>query len=389
MLNTISERASSISLSGIRKIMQYAKGMHNAIFLNMGEPDFITPKHIREAAKKAINEGFTHYTSIQGIPELRRAVTEKLKNENGIDANPESEIIITAGTQAAFFAVCQTLLDPGDEVIVQDPFYPGYEVALRVTDAKIIPLPINELESFTVDPDEIVEKITEKTKMIILISPNNPTGNVLNKRTLKAIADIAQDHDLFVVSDELYEKITYDGIVNYSIGSISGMEDRTITVNGFSKAYAMTGWRVGFIAACENIMKNISKIHHAMNVCACSISQRAALAALTGPQDCVTKMVKEYDIRRKEITELVNEIPSFVCRMPKGAFYVFPNVKDFKMPSMELARFLIKESGVVTVPGSAFGKNGEGYLRISYATSLTNIREALTRIKETLEKLNF
>ena len=385
----MSKRVSSVTLSGVRKIMEYARGMQDVILLNIGEPDFVTPRHIREAAKKSIDEGFTHYTTIEGIPELREAIAEKLKSENRLYVDFESEILITAGAQAAFFAVCQALLDPGDEVIVQDPFYSGYEVALRVAGAKIVSVPVKEQKGFAIDPNEIKEKITDKTKMVILISPNNPTGNVLDKHTLNAIADIAQDHDLLVVSDEIYEKITYDDPVTYSIGSIPGMEDRTITINGFSKAYAMTGWRIGFIAACKEIMGNIRKVHHAMNVCACSISQRAALAALTGPQDCVAEMVREYDKRRREITSLLNEIPGFRCQMPRGAFYVFPNVKHFKMSSMELAKLLIKNARVVTVSGTAFGRNGEGYLRLSYAASLEIIREALARMKEALKRLGF
>ncbi|MDH5266076.1 MAG: pyridoxal phosphate-dependent aminotransferase [Candidatus Bathyarchaeota archaeon] len=380
----MSKRVSSVPLSGVRKIMEYAKGLQDIIPLNIGEPDFVTPKHIREAAKKSIDEGFTHYTTIKGIPEIRRAIAEKLMNENKMDVDPENEILVTAGTQAAFSAVCQALLDPGDEVIVQDPFYSGYEVALRIAGAKIVPVSVREQKYFAINPNEIKEKVTDKTKMVVLISPNNPTGNVLNKHTLNEISDIANDHDLLVVSDEIYEKITYDDVVNYSIGSIPGMEDRTITINGFSKTYAMTGWRIGFVTACEKLMGNISKVHHSMNVCACSISQRAALVALTGPQDCVTKMVKEYDKRRREITNLLNKTPGFECKIPKGAFYVFPNVKQFKMSSMELAKLLIKKARVVTVPGSAFGKNGEGYLRLSYATSLEKIREALARIKKVL-----
>jgi len=387
MSSRVSERVLSIPLSGIRRVVEYAKGLHDVIFLNLGEPDFTTPEHIRDAAKRAIDEGFTHYTSIWGLPELREAIAEKLGRENGIDVDADSEILITAGAQPAFFSVCQTLIDPGDEVIVQDPFYSSYEVTLRVLGARIVPVPTKEQRGFTIDPHDVEAKITNKTKMIMIISPNNPTGNVLDENTLEAISEIAQDHDLMVVSDEIYEKMTYDGVKNYSIGSISGMEDRTLTINSFSKTYAMTGWRVGFIAADKEIMKEIVKVHHTMNVCACGISQKAAVAALTGPQDFVKEMVTEYDRRRREIVSLANEIPGFRCQMPKGAFYIFPNIETFQMPSMELAKHIIKEARVVTVPGSAFGSGGEGHLRISYAASLENIREALGRIKETAEKL--
>lgn len=387
MSSKVSQRISSIPLSGIRKIMDYAKGLSDIVYFNIGEPDFITPDHIREAAKRAIDEGFTHYTSISGIPELRRAIAEKLKNENRIDADAESEILVTAGAQPAFFAVCQTFIEPGDEVIVQDPFYAGYEVSLRVVGAKIIPVRVEEQKNFVIDPQDVEAKITDKTKMIILISPDNPTGSVIDETTLKTISEIAQDHDLIVVSDEIYEKFTYDGIRNYSIAALSGMEDRTVTINSFSKTYAMTGWRVGYIAADKALMKDISKVHHTMNVCAGAISQKAAAAALTGPQGCVNEMLTEYDKRRREIVSLTNKITGFKCPMPRGAFYVFPNTQAFKMSSLDLAVYIIKEARVVTVPGSAFGGAGEGHLRFSYATSLNEIREGVSRIKEATEKL--
>jgi len=214
-------------------------------------------------------------------------------------------------------------------------------------------------------------------------------GSVLEKNTPRRISEAVRDNDLVVISDEVYEKITYDGVVNHSVISVPSMEERTVIINSFSKTYAMTGWRVGFVVACKEIMENIVKVHHTMNICACAVSQKAALAALTGPQDCVVEMVREYDERRKEIVNLLNEIPRFTCQMPKGAFYVFPSIKLFKTSSMEFAKFLIKDAGVVTVPGSAFGENGEGHLRLSYAASLENIREALSRIKNSAEKLNW
>jgi len=381
-----SDRISSVPLSGIRSVMDYAKGLRDLIFLNLGEPDFTTPEHIREAAKRALDEGFTHYTSIWGLPELRQAIADKLKVENGIVANPDSEIIVTAGAQPAFFSVCQALIDPGDEVVVLDPFYPSYEVALRISGAKMIPIPMGDQEPF-IDPGNIEAKITNNTKIIVLISPNNPTGMMLKKDTLEAISEMAQDHDLIVISDEIYEKITYDGMKHYSIGSMPGMEERTVTINSFSKTYAMTGWRIGFVCGEKRIMENVAKVHHTMNVCASIISQKAAIAALTGPQDSLKEMVSEYDRRRREIVRGVNEITGFKCQMPNGAFYIFPNIEALKMPSMELVKYLIKEAGVVTVPGSAFGISGEGHLRISYAASLEKIREALARIKVAVEKL--
>ena len=333
------------------------------------------------------DEGFTHYSSIWGFMELREAVSEKLKREQGIDVDAESEVLITAGAQPAFFASCQTIINPGDEVIVHDPFYPSYEVTLRVVGAKIIRVPMKKQEGFTLDPHEIEERVSDKTKAIVIISPNNPTGTILDKDTLKAISEISEDHNLVVISDEIYEKIVYDGEKHVSIASFDNMKERTIIINSFSKTYAMTGWRVGFVVADKEVMKHIVKVHHTMNVCASSISQKAALAALKGPQDCVEQMVREYNRRREEIIRLANKIPGFKCHIPKGAFYIFPNVEFLKMSSMELAKYLIKEARVVTVPGSAFGPTGEGHLRLSYATSLDNIKEGMLRIKEAIEKL--
>ncbi|MEM3702888.1 MAG: pyridoxal phosphate-dependent aminotransferase [Candidatus Bathyarchaeia archaeon] len=383
----VSERIASIPLSGIRQIMEYAKGIRDIIYLNIGEPDLATPQHIKDAGKRAIDEDFTHYTPLGGFPELRQAIADKLKIEHNIEVDPESEVLITAGAQPGFFSSCGAILEAGDEVIVHEPFYPSYEVTLRVIGAKIVKVPLKEEEGYTLDIQKVEEKISEKTRAIILNSPNNPTGAVFRKDSLKAIAEIAKDHDLIVISDEVYEKLVYDGEKHISIASFDGMKERTIIVNSFSKTYAMTGWRIGFVVACRDVMKHISKVHHTMNVCASAISQRAAIAALRGSQKCVEEMVNEYAKRRDEIVRLVNEIKGFTCQKPKGAFFIFPNIKSYKMPSMEIAKYLIKEAGVVTVPGSSFGESGEGHIRISYAASIENIRRGMTRIKEAVEKL--
>jgi aminotransferase len=383
----IPERIVHIPLSGIRQIMEYAKGIADVVYLNIGEPDFATPQHIKDAAKKAIDEGYTHYSPIWGFPELREAVADKLKREQRIDVSAESEVLITAGAQPGFFASCQAILEPGDEVIVHDPFYSSYEVTLRVIGARIVRIPLKEDRDFTLDPEEVKEKISEKTKAIVLISPNNPTGTILGKDTLKAISEIAKDYDLIVISDEIYEKILYNGEKHVSIASFDGMKERTIIINSFSKTYAMTGWRVGFLATSKDIMKHIAKVHHTMNVCASAISQKAALAALRGSQECINEMVNEYDKRRNEIFRLANEIRGFKCYKPKGAFYIFPRFQLHKMSSMELAKYLIIEARVATVPGSSFGESGEGHLRISYAASIEKIKIGMNRIKEAIEKL--
>ncbi|NIM46037.1 MAG: aminotransferase class I/II-fold pyridoxal phosphate-dependent enzyme [Nitrososphaeria archaeon] len=383
----ISDRSLSVSISGIRKIAQFAKGVEDIIPMNLGEPDFSTPDYIRKAAKKAIDEGFTHYTTPLGIPELREAIAERTEQERGFEVNPKSEVLVTAGTSAAFYSIVHALLNPGDEIIVPDPCYPSYMIGIQLTGGKAVPVPLEEEKEFNIDPQAVEEKITARTKAILIVSPDNPTGAVMNKDTLEAIAEIARRHDVITISDELYEKIVYDGAKSYSIAALPEMKERTVTINGFSKTYAMTGWRIGYIIANKVIIDNARKIHHPFTVCATSISQKAALAALEGPQDFFQDMLKKYDERRKYLIKGLNDITGVKCQMPKGAFYAFPNVKSFKQPSMEIVKYIIKEGRVLTVPGSAFGKNSEGYIRLSYATSLEKIKEALPRIREALNKL--
>lgn len=385
----ISDRVLSIPLSSIRRVEQYAreKGIKDIIKLNIGEPDFSTPEHIREAAKKALDEGFTHYTSINGIPELREAIAEKIKEERGVDINPETEVMVTAGGQAALFATIHALINPGDEVIMPDPYYPVYKIAVDFAGGKVKSIPQKEELNFEIDPNELEGAISERTKLIVLISPNNPTGGVYSKSTLEKIAEIAKENDLLVISDEVYEKFIYDDIKFYSIISVSDMKDRTIIINSFSKTYAMTGWRIGYIVANKEIIDAVKKVHHPINICANSISQKAALAALTGPQDCVKEMINEFNKRRKYIIRSLGSIKGIKCSIPRGAFYVFPNIRIFGMSSEDLVKFLIEKARVMTVPGSGFGRYGEGHIRIAYTNSLDKIMEGIERIKSALESL--
>lgn len=381
----VSDRALSFPISSIRRVEGYAKGLTDVIRLNIGQPDRVTPEHIREAAKRAIDEGFTRYTSVLGIPELRMAIAEKLERENDVEVNWESEVLVTAGAQAALFSTIYALVNPGEEVILQGPSYPVYETAVRLAGGKVVYVPQREELNFSIDPEDVEKAVTPRTKLLIIISPNNPTGSVIDKSRLEAIAETVAKNDLLVISDEIYEKFVYDDTRFNSISSFPDMKEKTIIVNSFSKTYAMTGWRVGYVAADRFLIDHIKKVHHSVNICASSISQRAALAALTGPQKCVKEMVQEYDSRRRKIVEGLNEIEGVKCLMPRGAFYVFPNVKEFNRTSEEVAIYLAREAKVLTVPGSGFGNYGEGYLRLSYGLGYK--QEAVDRIKTAMEKL--
>ncbi len=385
----IAKRALEVTRSSFQVIAEYAKSLDlkDPIFFNVGEPDFTTPTHIIEAAKKALDEGRTHYSTDRGLPELRQLIAEKLSRERGFEVDPNEEVIITAGGAEANLVTLMTLVNPGDEVLIPSPYYPPFNTVVRLADG--IPVPITQREElgFTWNPDEVEKKITKKTKAIIINSPNNPTGGVLDRECIERLAEISQERDLVVISDEVYEAFVYGDEKLYSIAAVPGMKERTIITNSFSKTYAMTGWRVGFIAGHSTFISQMLKVHYATTICASTIAQMAAIAALSGPQDCVKAMTAEYDQRRKLIVEGLNNIPGFECTMPRGAFYVFPNIRQFGMTSEEFAKYLISEARVITVPGSAFGPLGEGHLRISYAAPIANIKEALSRIKEAAENL--
>jgi len=382
-----------VPFSGIRLIFEEARKLEQKfcskglkmIHLSLGRPNFDTPIHIREAAKKALDEGFVHYTSNYGIPELLQAVAKKLKVENQLEVDPELEIIITVGANEAIFVAMLATLNPGDEVLIPDPIWLHYFHCAKLVGAKPVSVPCKEEHEFQLDPIEIEKRVTPKTKMIVLNTPCNPTGVVLEKDTLEAISKIAVRDDLFIISDEVYEKILYDGSTHYSIGSFSGMEDRTITVNSFSKTYSMTGWRIGYLAADKKIIESIIKAHQYTVVCAPSFVQRAAVAALQRSQDCVNDMVKEYALRRNLVLKRLNDL-NIPYVKPSGAFYVFPNVKQFSMSSLSLARLIMNKAGVVMVHGSAFGDFGEGYVRLSYSASYEDVEEAFNRIEMVLKK---
>jgi len=360
------------------------------VYLSVGDPDLPTPEHIREAAKKAIDEGYTHYTPATGLSELKEAIAEKLREENGIEADPESEVIVTAGTTPAMFGTILALIGPGDEVIIADPTYLEYTRLTKLAGGNPIAVPVKEENEFRINPEDVEKKITSRTKIIILISPDNPTGSALRKNDLEEIADIAIKHDLLVVSDELYEKVIFDGCKHFSIASFSGMEDRTITINGFSKGYCMSGWRVGYLTADKSLLSVIGRVIYSMSVSVNTIAQKAALAALTNrdlTEKEIQKVMEEYHKRRELLVNGMNSIHGIRCLKPAGSLFAFPNIKSFGMSSIDFAMHLVRRGHVVLYPGTAFGDGGEGYLRVSMTYSQETIKEGLDRIRGAVEGL--
>jgi aminotransferase len=385
------KRMSQIPFSGIRKIFQAAVALESEgkkiIHLEIGRPDFDTPQHIKEAAKQALDEGYVHYTSNYGVLELREAIAEKLHRENGIQVDPATEVIVTVGANEAILLAMLALLDPGDEVLIPDPIWLHYFYCTQLAEAKPIHIPLREENKFQIDPSDLQRAITPKTKMIVINSPHNPTGAMLGEESLQAIARIAIEHDLLVISDEIYEKITYDEARHCSIASLPDMADRTLTVNGFSKAYSMTGWRLGYVAAPRKLIDSLIRVHQYSATCATSFAQKGAVAAYRASQACVQEMVNEFDRRRRFLVEALEQIQGVSCICPQGAFYVFPSVKALGISDEKLADYLLREANVALVPGSAFGEYGRGYLRLSYANSYSNIQEAVDKIEQALRRL--
>jgi aminotransferase len=386
MLFEGSNRVNLIKPSAIRRMLELSMGMENVVHFEQGEPDFTTPRHILEAAIDATRKGFTHYTEIDGTLELRQAIAEKLEKENGVDADPQTEVTVTSGSQEAMLIAALGFLNSGDEALVLDPYYPACFEDILIAEARPVTVPLDERKDYKIELDVLEDKVTKKTKMIWLCNPSNPTGHVFSKQDLETVAEVARKHDLTVFVDEIYEKIVYDDARHVSIGSLPGMEDRTITVNGFSKAYAMTGWRIGYVVARKKLSVTLRKLHYYAVLCPNAISQKAAVAALRGPQGCVQEMVSEYDRRRKLVLNELEKFQSLSYTVPKGAFYVFPNFSAYERSDEVLASNLLKEAQVVTAPGSGFGRAGEGHLRISYSVSYEQVKEGIKRIRRSLEQ---
>ena len=360
-----------------------AQGL-DVINLGGGEPDFDTPPHIVDAALEAIRQGHTHYVSSAGLRELRAAIADKLREENGLEFDPDAEIIVTPGAKLALFAAIMATVDEGDEVLILDPAWVSYVPCVQLAGGVAVHVPLSTEDGFRVTDAKLRQKLTPRSKLLVVNSPSNPTGRVFTRQELETIAKVALENDLLVLSDEIYEKILYDGHEHISIGSLPDMLDRTIVINGFSKAYAMTGWRLGYVAVKGPLAKEMLKVQQHSATCASSFTQYAGIAALAGPQDAVSLMVEEYRRRRDLITEGLNSLPGISCHQPEGAFYAFPNVSATGMSSMEFADMLLSKAKVAVTPGVAFGDSGEGHVRISFANSTQLIEKAIERMREVL-----
>jgi len=382
----LATRLSGIRPSGIRRLFDLAQGVHDVISLGVGEPDFVPPPYVLEAAKQAMDKGKTHYTPNAGIPELREGLVKKAKKDYGLSYDPQSEVLVTAGGTEAIFLALTALVNPGDEVLVPNPGFVCYEPNIFLAGGVPVSMPLLEKNDFKLNADVVMPLITGKSRVMIINSPNNPTGSVLSYDGMVSLAKLAVERDLIVISDEVYEKILYDNVKHCCLATFSGMRDRTIVVNSFSKTYAMTGFRVGYALGPEELIAPMLKAHQYVTACVSGPSQYAAVAALEGPQNFVENMVGEFDRRRRLLHSRLNEIKGFRCVLPKGAFYAFANVEGFKMSSEKFAEDLFDKARVVTVAGTAFGKYGEGYVRFSFATEYARIQEALNRIERIVKK---
>ena len=382
--STTSQRASQISPSGIRKFFDLIASMEGVISLGVGEPDFTTPWHIREAAIYSVENGYTMYTSNLGMPELRHELSRYLKHNYNLEYDPNSELLITVGVSEALDLATRAVLDPGDEVIMPDPCYVAYDACVILAGGIPIKIPTSQKDNFEISAADIETRITPKTKAILIGYPANPTGAVMPREKLAQIAEVAHRHHLLVISDEIYAKLFY-GVEHTCFATLAGMKESTILLGGFSKAYAMTGWRIGYAAANRKIIAAMTKIHQYTIMSAPTMGQVAALEALKSGEDSAIEMVEDYNRRRLVMVKGLNNI-GLPCFEPRGAFYAFPSIKNTGMTSEEFAEKLLVEEKVAVVPGNAFGQCGEGYVRCCYATSLADIEEALSRMKRFVRK---
>ena len=382
----ISEKCRVMKPSGIRKFFDIAAQMDNVISLGVGEPDFQTPWNVRQAAITSLEKGKTKYTANSGLAELRKAISENIRKNTGVSYCENDEIIVTVGGSEGIDISIRTLIESGDEVLIVEPCFVCYAPIVSLCGGVPVSVQTTEETQFRLTPEMLREKITDKTKLLILPFPNNPTGAIMERSDLEAIAEVIRDTNIIILSDEIYSSLTY-GTKHCSIIEIEGMKERTIYVNGFSKAYAMTGWRLGYVAGPKPIIKQMLKIHQYGIMSSPTVSQYAAVEALENCDEDIVKMRDEYDMRRRWLVKALNDI-GLTCFEPKGAFYVFPSIKSTGLTSEEFCERLVYEHNVAVVPGNAFGECGEGYIRISYAYSLKHIMTAIDRIKEFLADLD-
>ena len=380
----LAERMSRIGVESAFDVLVRARALEaqgrHIVHLEIGEPDFATPPHVIEAGKKALDDGWTHYGPTQGYPDLREAIARHISETRGISVGADRVCVVPGGKPVIFFPML-ALLEPGDEVIYPNPGFPIYESMINFLGAKAVPVPLVEERGFSFDLNVLRDSLSDRTKMLILNSPQNPTGGLIPREDIRHIAELVRERDLIILSDEIYSRIFY-GEKPVSIASLPGMLDKTIILDGFSKTYAMTGWRIGYGVMPPLLVDAVNKLMVNSNSCTASFTQRAGIAALNGPQDCVTAMVEEFRRRRDAICRALNEVPGFRCLVPEGAFYVMPNVTGTGMDSKELSDYLLNEAGVSCLDGGCFGRYGKGYIRFSYANSMANLMEAVERIKK-------
>lgn len=385
MRNPLNDTISAIPPSGIRKFFDIVSEMKDAISLGVGEPDFDTPWHIRDEGIYSLEKGRTFYTSNAGLKELKIEICRYLKRRFDVSYDYQHEVMVTVGGSEAIDIALRAMLDPGDEVLIPQPSYVSYTPCTILAGGVPVPIELEEKDQFRLTKEKLLEKITPKSKILIMPFPNNPTGSIMEAEDLMEIAKVVEEKDLFVISDEIYSELTYKG-QHCTIAAFPGMKERTVLINGFSKSYAMTGWRLGYACAPENILSQMLKIHQFAIMCAPTTSQYAAVEALRNGDGDVAEMKEAYDQRRRFLVKSLRDM-GFDCYVPQGAFYVFPSIKKFGMTSQEFALRLLEEEKVAVVPGDAFGACGEGYLRISYAYSLEDLKRALERIERFVKRL--
>lgn len=376
----LAARIHQVELSIRTKMLETAASLTDVIALGRGDPDFDTPEHIVAAAQKALADGVHHYTAPTGLPQLRQAIAKKLKDENGLDYAAD-EVVVCNGCQEALYIIMQALLNPGDEVLLQSPRFNSYDHMIDMAGGKVVAVPTYEEDDFAVLPGEIEKRITPRTKILAVVTPNNPTGGVIPPAILAEIARLAVERNLIVISDEIYEKIIFDGLQHVSLASFPGMRERTITVNGFSKAYAMTGWRVGYLAAPQPFVRAITEVKHTLSICTSSPMQMGALAALTGPHEPVQAMVSEYDRRRHLMMRALDEL-GFSYGHPGGAMYVYANVSSTGLDSETFCLELLQQAKVMIFPGTLFADEHKNHIRISLLAPMPKMEEAVDRLKQ-------
>lgn len=379
-----------VPFTGIRRVLEKANKLEaegrKIVHFEVGQPDFDTPANIKEAAKKALDQGVTAYSSNYGDIRLRRAIAEKLERMNHLNVDPTKEIMVTCGGEEAVAAALFALLEKGDEVLIADPSYIPYSSLTKIAEAEPVYVPLDEKNGYCFDLEKLEAAITNKTKLLILCTPGNPTGTMMDEESLRKLAEICCRHDILVLADEAYEQVLYDGNKHISIASLPGMWERTITVQSFSKTYSMCGWRIGYLVAPAELVRIVVRAHQTVAMNACSFGQLGALEALTGPQDSLYAMLAEFDRRRLLLYNGLKEL-GIPCSRPQAAFYLFPDIGEFGMDSFTFAELLLDKYGVATVPGVEFGKNGENHLRISYATSFEDCQMGLHRIAQCVSDL--